>query len=69
MSRCPRDSDPDIIHVSYKTTSNRSTRLLLLEQGAEAILAEHGECNCLACEKFKAALQLRAARGRTDAAL
>ena len=31
MGRCPKDNDPDLIHVSYKKFSKRATRLLLAE--------------------------------------
>jgi len=59
MGHHPRRSDPDMILVSYKSASNRSTRLLLLEWGAEMLLEAHGECDCEICRKFKEAFKLK----------
>jgi len=69
MSRCKRESNPDLICTSYKTASNRSTRLLLLEIVAEAwidghkkIYAELGldiECQCAICDKAREAFSLK----------
>ena len=70
MTRCRREGNLDIICTSYKTASNRSTRLLLLEIVAEAFLKEHenniqetfGEgfyCECPTCEKAREALRMK----------
>ena len=70
MSRCKRDSNPDLICTSYKTASNRSTRLLLLEIVAEGLLKEHAEriseqfgegfyCECSICDKAREAMRLK----------
>ena len=70
MSRCRKESNPDLICTSYKTASNRSTRLLLLEIVAEALLKDHaatireqyGEgfyCECSICDKAREAMRLK----------
>lgn len=74
MSRCKRESNPDLICASYKVASNRSTRLLLLEIAAEAFLKEHDDtireqygeghfCECDACNKGREAMRLKHSRG------
>lgn len=76
MSRCRRESNPDLICTSYKTASNRSIRLLLLEIVAEAWLKDHQElknftagfgpkqdCNCPICDKAREAMRLKHDRG------
>lgn len=72
--RCPAKNDPDIIHVSYKSASRRSTRLLLLEIVAEALLKEHQEnidncygedrffCECDICDKARKAMEIKHAK-------
>lgn len=70
MSRCRKGDDPDRICTSYKTASNRSTRLLLLEIVAEGLLKEHAEnireqfgegfyCECPICDKAREAMRLK----------
>lgn len=69
MTRCRRESNPDLICTSYKTVSNRSTRLLLLEIVAESWLDGHKklyaelgldiECQCSVCEKAREAMRLK----------
>lgn len=70
MSRCRRENNPDLICASYKTASNRSTRLLLLEVAVEGYLKEHAEsikdqygegfyCECPFCDKAREAMRLK----------
>lgn len=74
MNRCCRESNPDLICISYKVFSNRSTRILLLEIVAEALLMEHAEsireqygegfyCECSICNKAREAMRLKHDRG------
>lgn len=76
MTRCKSESNPDMICASYKTISNRSTRLLLLEIVAEAWLKDQQElknfmtgfgpkkeCDCPMCGKAREALRLKHERG------
>jgi hypothetical protein len=74
MSCRQRERNPDMICASYKTISNRSTRLLLLEIVAEAFLKEHSDsiretygegfyCECATCDKAREAMRLKHIRG------
>ena len=59
VARCPKGMDPDYVCAKYSVLSNRSTRLLLLEQAAEIIIALHGDCKCDVCTKVHRALDLK----------